>query len=67
MSLQPKFDVEVQLTGQDGNAFFIMGNVTRALRKAGATPEEIQQYKTEATAGSYDELLQTTMRWVNVA
>jgi len=61
-----KFDVDVQLTGNDGNAFAIMGLVKRALRKAGATPEEINEYFEESAQGSYDDLLVTAMKWVNV-
>lgn len=61
-----KFDVQVQLSGQDGNAFAIMGAVQSALRKAGATPEQLSEYYTESTAGDYDELLRTAMRWVDV-
>ncbi len=63
----PKFDVEVQLTGQDGNAYAIMGAVQRGLRKVGATPEEIKQYQTESMSGDYDNLLVTAMNWVHVA
>lgn len=62
----PKFDVQVQLVGEDGNAFAILGRVRRALRKAGATPEELQQYSDEATAGDYNDLLRVTMEWVEV-
>jgi len=61
-----KYDVTVKLTGNDGNAFSIMGQVTRALRKAGASREEEQAFVTEATAGDYDHLLQTAMKWVEV-
>jgi len=31
----PKTNIKVQLTGQDGNAFAIMGKVTKALRSNG--------------------------------
>jgi hypothetical protein len=61
-----KYDVDVQLTGEDGNAFAIMGAVTRGLRKAGATHEEIAQYTSEATSGDYNNLLRVSMEWVNV-
>lgn len=57
-------EVTVQLTGQDGNAFAIIGKVVRALKAADA--DDWGQYMAEATAGDYDHLLQTTMRWVNV-
>lgn len=60
-------DVEVQLTGEDGNAFAIMGAVRRALRTHGVSHEEINQYSEESMAGDYDHLIQTAMRWVNVS
>ena len=62
-----KYDIQVQLIGQDGNAFAVMGSVQRALRKAGASKEEINQYLKEAMSGDYDNLLRTTMDWVEVA
>ena len=55
------------MIGQDGNAFAVMGAVQRALRKAGAPKEEINQYLKEAMSGDYDNLLRTTMDWVEVA
>ena len=61
-----KYDIDVNLVGQDGNAFFIMGTVRKALRRAGASREELDQYFQEATAGDYHHLLATTMKWVNV-
>lgn len=62
-----KYDVRVSLIGQDGNAFAVMGAVQRALRKAGAPKEEINQYLKDAMSGDYDNLLRTTMDWVEVA
>ena len=63
---QPRYpDICVQLTGEDGNAFAILGRTTHALREAGLDKDEIDQYYAEATAGDYDHLLQTTMRWVD--
>ena len=62
----PKYDVDVQLTGNDGNAFAIMASVCSALSKAGAPKEDVNQYIEESKAGDYDQLLQTAMRWVNV-
>jgi hypothetical protein len=59
-------EVIVKLTGSDGNAFAILGKVRRALRDAGVATEEIERYTNEATAGDYDKLLATTMRWVEV-
>lgn len=63
----PKYpNVEVQLTGEDGNAFAIMGRVQDAMRKAGIDRTELHAYMTEATSGDYDHLLRTTMKWVTV-
>ena len=56
----------VKLTGEDGNAFAIMGTVSRALRKAGLPKERIDKYIEESTAGDYDNLLRVAMKWVNV-
>lgn len=56
----------VKLVGQDGNAFSILGKVQKAMRRAGATKEEIDSYIKEATAGDYDHLLMTTMEYVEV-
>ena len=64
---EPRYpDVHVQLTGTDGNAFAIMGTVTRELRRAGVSAEEIEQYHEESMSGDYDNLLVTAMRWVDV-
>lgn len=64
----PKYpNVCVQLCGQDGNAFSIMGRVTRAMRQAGISSDEIDAYRREATSGDYDNLLRVTMLWVEVA
>jgi hypothetical protein len=62
-----KYQVEVQLSGMDGNAFSIMGRVQDALRKAGATREELDQYFAESTSGDYDNLLRVACKWVEVA
>lgn len=59
-------EVTVQLTGTDGNAFAILGRVTKALRQAQVTPDEIKAFQDEATSGDYNHLLLTAMRWVDV-
>lgn len=58
--------INVQLTGEDGNAFAIMGAVMRGLRQAGATPVEVAEYQAEAMSGDYNNLLRVSMDWVNV-
>jgi hypothetical protein len=68
MTLQVKYpDVEVELTGQDGNAFNLLGIVKRELRRAGVPKSEIDLFLEEAMSGDYDHLLQTCMKWVNVS
>lgn len=67
MSDQPKYpNVTVPLSGQDGNAFFIIGRVRKALTRAKVTPEEIGQFTQEAMSGDYDNVLATCIKWVNV-
>lgn len=64
----PKYpDIEVTLTGQDGNAYNIMGLVSRALRNNGVPKKEIDEYHQESMSGDYDNLLRTAMAWVNVS
>ncbi len=55
----------VKLVGEDGNAFAIMGRVSKALRKAGADKEYIDKYTNEAMSGNYDNLLVVSMNYVN--
>jgi len=56
----------VKLIGKDGNAYAIMARVEKALKRAGYSSDETDQYLEEATSGSYDHLLSVTMKWVNV-
>jgi len=62
----PKYDVKVKLSGNDGNAFSVMGAVKDSLKKAGASKEEIDQYLKESMSGDYDNLIRVAMDWVMV-
>ena len=62
----PETKPEVKLVGEDGNAFAIIGRVTRALRQTGADKEYINQFQKEATSGDYDNVLQTAMKYADV-
>jgi hypothetical protein len=62
----PKYDVKVKLSGNDGNAFSVMGAVQSALKKAGASKEELDQYVSDSMSGDYDNLLRVAMEWVKV-
>ena len=65
--MTPKYPhIEVPLVGSNGNAFAIMSMVSRHLRKDGVSPQEIVEYRKEAMAGNYDNLLVVTMNWVTV-
>jgi hypothetical protein len=59
-------DIEVELVGRDGNAFAIMGAVSKALRRASVSQDEIDKYLDESRSGDYDNLLATATRWVSV-
>lgn len=56
----PKYkDIKVKLVGEDGNAFFILNRCLQAMKRAGLSEEERQEFQKEATAGNYDHLLST--------
>ena len=58
--------VEVELVGQDGNVFTVVGRVSRALKRAGL-PDVAKEYREQATAcKSYDAVLRLTMSVVEV-
>ena len=63
----PKYpDITVELVGQNGNAFNILGICLRAMRRAGLSKEEQDAFQAEATSGTYDHLLATCMDWFEV-
>lgn len=59
-------DIVVQLSGQDGNAFAILGRVSREMRRSGVPADQVTQFMHEAQSGDYDNLLVTCDRWVTV-
>ena len=65
--MTPKYpDINVTLTGQDGNAFAVLGRCRETARDAGLSDEEIATFMNEAMADDYDHLLQTAMRWFEI-
>ena len=56
----------VKLSGQDGNAFNILGLCQRAARKAQMSKEQLEVFMKEAMSGDYDHLLQTAMKYFEV-
>jgi len=64
---KPKFpQVEVQLSGEDGNAFAIMGRVQAAMRAKGISREDVTAYSEASMAGDYDNLLRVACETVTV-
>jgi len=55
--------VTVELVGQDGNAFAVIGRCERAMRQARWTAQEITAFRMEATCGDYNHLLATVMEY----
>lgn len=58
-------EVHVKLIGEDGNAFSILGKVSKEMRKAKIGKEEIDKFMHEAMSGDYNHLLRVTMETVN--
>ncbi len=64
MAMKPKYpELRVLLSEQNGNAFLIMGACLKAARDGGLPQHEIDEFLKEATSGTYEELLQTAIRW----
>ena len=65
---EPKYpNVRVKLVGKDGNAFFILSSVRRALRRAGVEADAIDAFTAEAKSGDYDHLLRAVMKTVRTS
>ena len=60
-------EIEVQLSGEDGNAFAIIGAVAKAMRRAGLSKDAVNEFQQAAMSGDYDNVLQTAMKTVTVS
>lgn len=60
-------NIKVQLSGEDGNAFMIIGRVRKAMERAGIAEADREKFSEEAMSGDYDHVLQTCMRYVDVS
>jgi hypothetical protein len=59
--------VKVKLIGEDGNAFAIIGRVSRCLKAAGADPVDVKAFTSRCMQQpSYDHLLNFVQDWVVV-
>lgn len=61
-----KTNVKVKLVGSRGNAFGVLGKVSKALRMNGHK-DLIDEFMKEAMSGDYDHLLATAMDYVEVS
>lgn len=57
---------EVELVGNDGNAYSILAACQRAARKAKWPREKIDTVLEEMRSGDYDHLLQTACKYFEV-
>jgi hypothetical protein len=61
--INPKYpNINIPLVGEDGNAFSILGRVSRIM-KQNKIHHEWDEFHKEATSGDYDKLLLTVMTW----
>lgn len=57
--------IKVRLVGEDGNAFSVLGRVSKALRRGGRG-DLVDGFMKEATSGDYAHLLATVSKYVEV-
>jgi len=60
----PEAHVFIDLSGPDGNAFAVIGKVSRALREVGCRIDECDMYTKEAMDGDYENLKAVSRKWV---
>ena len=58
-------EITAKIIGGDGNAMAIMSTVTKAMRHGSVPQEDIDAYFTEATSGDYDNVIRTSIKYVN--
>ncbi len=49
--------LRLKLAGTNGNGFALLGAAVRVARKAGWTPEQVDEFKAKATKADHDHLL----------
>jgi hypothetical protein len=60
----PRYAGEAKI--RDGNAWAIMAAVAVAIKKQGATAEEVEAYRADAMSGDYDHLLRASGRMIDL-
>lgn len=51
--------IEIDLTGSEGNAFYLLGLAADLARKLGYSPKAIGEMTNEMIRGDYEHLIQT--------
>lgn len=59
-------NINIDLVGEDGNAFSIIGRCTRALKRNGLN-DQVETFRKQATSGDYNNVLKTVMIWFSVS
>lgn len=57
---------ELELVGEDGNAFAILGKAQRVAKGAGWDKDKIKEFLDEAMSGNYDHLLQICHKYFDI-
>jgi hypothetical protein len=57
---------ELEIVGEDGNAFSILAKARHVAKENGWSKEKIDEFITKATSSDYDSLLQTCMEYFEV-
>ena len=53
---------KLELVGEDGNAFYIIGKAVKVAKKAGWDEERIKKFQEDCFSGDYDNVLQLCMK-----
>jgi hypothetical protein len=53
---------ELQIGGEDGNAYMIIGRAQKAWRRAGLSTSAWKEIEREMVSGDYDHLINTVMK-----
>ena len=64
--MSDKKRISVKLIGEDGNIFYIMGKVSRELKRNGQSAEATEMCNRIYKSGSYDKALQIVMEYVDI-
>lgn len=58
---------KLNLVGQDGNVFHILGLATKAAKEANWPKKKIDKFMKEAISGDYDHVIQTCVKHFEVS